>query len=145
MSGLSGKTRYWKRAAVLTLVALPFSAPAAFAEPLDKESCTRLSAESKGLLTKDMRAALEHGPDWVKRNLNPDAIEKVRHFLSVEEQIQFRCRGGGVDKAAVEKASGVPMPDRNPGRTTSARGAAGPSQALADSVKTPPGKAKATR
>ena len=55
--------------------------------------------ERKKLLTRDMQAALEHGPDWVKDHLNDEEIDRVRHFLSVEEQIKFRCRGGGVAKA----------------------------------------------
>ena len=43
---------------MLTLVALPIWRAEASAEPLDKESCTRLSAEEQAaLLTKDMRAA----------------------------------------------------------------------------------------
>ena len=144
MTGRAGKAVSLKHVAVLTALALPIGGPASLAEPLDKESCAKLAVESAELLTKDMKAALEHGPDWVKRNLNPDAIEKVRHFLSVEEQIQFRCRGGGVDKPSLEKAS-IPLPDRNPGRGSAIDSAPKPSQAVADSVKTPPGKAKATR
>ena len=145
MTGGAATTLSLKRVTVVAMLALPLGAPLSLAEPLDKESCAKLSVESKELLTKDMRAALEHGPDWVKRNLNPEAIEKVRHFLSVEEQIQFRCRGGGVDKATLQKASTIPMPDRNPSRSSAIDSGAKPSQALADSDKTPPGEAKATR
>ena len=145
MTGRVGKAPSFKQVTVLAIFALLFVAQASRAEPLDKESCAKLLIESKELLNKDMKAALEHGPDWVKRNLNPEAIEKVRHFLSVEEQLQFRCRGGGVDKASLEKASTVPLPDRNPGRSSAIDSDVKPSQALADSAKTPPGKAKATR
>jgi hypothetical protein len=130
----------------------------AIAEPLDKESCANLQIERKKLLTRDMQAALDQGPDWVKDHLNDEAIERVRHFLSVEEQIQFRCRGGGVakvpakstdaapEKAATvpENAATVPLPDRKP--TMPAESGDGkPSQAVADSDKTPPGKSRATR
>jgi hypothetical protein len=131
----------------------------AIAEPLDKESCANLQIERKQLLTRDMQAALEQGPDWVKDHLNEAAIERVRHFLSVEEQIQFRCRGGGVakvpakstdpapEKAATvpENAATVPLPDRKPTMPAAESGDGKPSQAVADSDKTPPGKSKATR
>jgi hypothetical protein len=126
----------------------------ALAAPLDKESCAKLQGERKQLLTPEMQAALERGPDWVKKNLDEKKIERVRQFLSVEEQIQFRCRGGGVDKKEIEaNAAGasptgpstVPLPDRNPNRPSQAKSDSKPSQALADSDKTPPGKAKATR
>ena len=131
----------------------------AIAEPLDKESCANLQIERKQLLTRDMQAALDQGPDWVKDHLNDEAIERVRHFLSVEEQIQFRCRGGGVAKvpakstdAAPEKAATVPenaptvpLPDRKPTMPAAESGDGKPSQAVADSDKTPPGKSKATR
>ena len=135
----------------LTLVALPLVAAAAVAEPLDKNSCANLQVERSKLLTRDMQAALDQGPDWVKTHLNDAEIEKVRRFLSVEEQIQFRCRGGGVAKApeksteaSREVAPTVPLPDRKP--TPAAEGDEGKSsQAVADSDKTPPGKSKATR
>ena len=146
------------------LAGLVFSAAllagaAAMAEPLDKESCANLQIERKKLLTRDMQAALEQGPDWVKNHLNDEAIGRVRHFLSVEEQIQFRCRGGGVAKVpakstdaapdsaatAPENAATVPLPDRKPTTPAAESGDGKPSQAVADSDKTPPGKSKATR
>jgi hypothetical protein len=124
----------------------------AIAEPLDKEACANLQIERKKLLTRDMQAALDQGPDWVKDHLNDEAIGRVRHFLSVEEQIQFRCRGGGVAKvpakstdAPPENAATVPLPDRKPTMPAADSGDGKPSQAVADSDKTPPGKSKATR
>jgi hypothetical protein len=141
--------------AVLLSVAGPFAGTiaVAIAEPLDKESCANLQVERKKLLTREMQAALEHGPDWVKDHLDDESIGKVRRFLSVEEQIVFRCRGGGVAKVPAkatetppENAGAVPLPDRNPTRPAAAQSDDGkPSQAVADSDKTPPGKPKATR
>ena len=125
---------------------------ACLAEPLDKESCANLQSQRKQLLNRDMQAALDQGPDWVKNHLNDEAIDRVRHFLSVEEQIQFRCRGGGVAKvpakstgATPEDAASVPLPDRKPTSPAAESGDGKPSQAVADSDKTPPGKSKATR
>jgi hypothetical protein len=143
---------------VLLSVAGPFAGTVAvaIAEPLDKESCANLQIERKKLLTREMQAALEHGADWVKDHLDDESIGKVRRFLSVEEQIVFRCRGGGVPKvpakatetppAEGKDTATVPLPDRNPTRPAAAQSDDGkPSQAVADSDKTPPGKSKATR
>ena len=117
------------------------------AEPLDKESCADLQAERKQLLTNDMQAALEQGPDWVKTHLNEAEINQVRRFLTIEEKIQFRCRGGGVSKAEASAPipGFVPLPDRKPAPPSSTMPAASPSQALADSDKTTPARTKATR
>jgi hypothetical protein len=138
--------------AVLISVVAPFACAVAMAEPLDKESCANLQVERKKLFNRDMQAALDQGPDWVKGHLNDEAIEKVRRFLSVDEQIQFRCRSGGVAKpaekstdAASRNAATVPLPDRKPTTPAAAGDDGKPSQAVADSDKTPPGKSKATR
>jgi hypothetical protein len=139
----------------------------AAAEPLDKEACANLQLERKKLLTRDMQAALDKGPDWVKDHLNDEEIEQVRAFLAVEEKIEFRCRGGGVAKPTVPAttAGGVPLPDRNPNRPPtvtadtepspavgdsdkpgpSTAPETGPSQTVADSDKTAPSKTKTTR
>jgi hypothetical protein len=124
------------------------AAGGARAEPLDKDSCASLQAQRKTLLTKDMQAALDQGPDWVKRHLNEAEIDRVRDFLKVEEKIEFRCRGGGVAKAKVSPpspASEMPLPDRKPTPPASNSPATGSSQALADSDKTAPAKSRATR
>jgi hypothetical protein len=157
----------------VALVAVSAAVPlglAARAEPLDKESCRQLESDRKRLLTREMQVALERGPDWVKDHLNTGEIEKVREFLSVEEMIEFRCRGGGVDKNALSPnvdSSTPPLPDRKPTPPPSAIAADDPdhpsppdrkpisppaatadanaSQTVADSDKTAPSKAKATR
>lgn len=147
---------------VLRVIAVAFLAASsaapfgvgAHAEPLEKDACRNLQLEQKKLLTPQMQAALERGPDWVKDHLNDQEIERVRDFLRVEEMIEFRCRGGGVAKptvtpaaapAAPVSAEGVPLPDRNPNREATATVDAKPSQTVADSDKTPPSNAKATR
>ncbi|HEX5932489.1 MAG TPA: hypothetical protein VFY74_12205 [Methyloceanibacter sp.] len=143
------------------------------AEPLDREACLELERQRSKLLTREMKAALERGPDWVKDHLDTGEIEKVREFLSVEEMIQFRCRGGGRVKQTATPGSGeavplpdrkpdppqgtddagtvaagsadMPLPDRKPGSATPAMGDVEPSQALVDSDKTAPSKTEAAR
>ena len=143
---------------------------AAFAEPLDKDICLKLQGDHKMLLTREMQAALDHGPDWVKNHLDSGEIEKVREFLAIEEQIEFRCRDGGAVAKALQNmaknpdnvslpdrkptapqstvatgADGTPVPDRNPTAAQSTTADAKPSQTVADSDKTTPSKTKATR
>jgi len=134
----------------------------ALSEPLDKESCTRLKGEHAKLLTPQMKKALARGPDWVKDHLDTGDIERVREFLSVEAMIEFRCRGGGVDKLVLtnvplpdrkpelppsEVATAepeIPLPVRKPGSEASVA-ADEPSQTVAGSAKTAPEKTKATQ
>ena len=129
--------------AMLLAAAAPLAAPDLSAEPLDKESCAKLDADRKALFDKEMQEALERGPDWVKGNLAAEKIERVRQFLEVEEQIQFRCRKDGLPRGAGVKA--MEMPDRNPVRLEAEKKAPKSSQAVADSDKTRADKAKATR
>jgi hypothetical protein len=118
---------------------------AVLAEPLDKESCANLQSERKQLLNRDMQAALDQGPDWVKSHLSEPEIDRVRKFLAIEEQIEFRCRGGGITKAkAGPLPCEMPLPDRKP-TPPSQDAQTNASQALADSDKTAPSKPKATR
>lgn len=106
------------------------AAVGAMAEPLDKAACLNLQLAQKRLLTREMQAALDQGPDWVKNHLETAEIEKVREFLEIEEMIKFRCRGGGVPKPTVNAATNatttpgdadaVPLPDRKPALPPSA-------------------------
>ncbi len=138
--------------AVVLLVSSPIAVLGmrAVAEPLDKASCANLANERKKLLTPSMQAALDRGPDWVKDHLNDEELNKVREFLDVEAKIAFQCRGGGVDKKLTAAPSPadpapVPLPDRKPVLDPADTPNGGPSQTVADSDKTAPSKAKATR
>ena len=98
--------------ALLTACAAAALSTAAHAEPLDSAACKTLRAEQRSLLTSKLKAALSRGPDWVKENLhNTDEIEKVRHYLLVEEKAAFRCRTDGV---RVPKPKPMELPDRKP-------------------------------
>jgi hypothetical protein len=130
--------------ALLCAGSIPALSVCARAEPLDKDSCRQLQDEKKALLTPNMQSALDHGPDWVKDNLDPVALDKVRRFLMVEEKIVFRCRNGGVDRPK-STDDGIPFPDRNPSRPPQIQAEAKPSQTVADSDKTATGRAKATQ
>ena len=99
-------------AAVLFAFSLAAPAYAAYAEPLEREQCDALKVQIKTLLTPTVGAALQRGPDWVKDHLHDkDMIEQVRQYLSVEEQIAFRCRTDGV---RIPKPEPPSLPDRKP-------------------------------
>jgi hypothetical protein len=83
----------------------------ASADPFDKEGCAKLQAEQKKLLTREVQAALLQGPDWVKKHLDPEKIEQVRQYLTVEESVMFRCRPGGIK---IVYPPPPPLPDRKP-------------------------------
>ena len=156
--------------AACVVTSLSVSAPAA---PFDKEACDKLKVEEKKLLTREVQEALSRGPDWVKAHLDPEKIEQVRQYLTVEESVMFRCRTGGIK---IVLPLPPPLPDRKPAvpmvsastaaipPTTPAAIATAntgtplpdrkpvldaatetkPSQALADSDKTAPSETKAT-
>ena len=101
-----------------------------------------------------MQAALERGPDWVKDHLNDQEIEQVSGISWKSRKCSSSAavpawpslsRRNHRHRAAPVSAEGVPLPDRNPNREATAAVDAKPSQTLADSDKTPPSKAKATR
>ena len=98
--------------ALSALCAVALLSAGATAEPLDREACKTLKAERKSLLTRELKAALARGPDWVKENLHStDEIEKVRQYLLVEEKAAFRCRTDGV---RIPKPKPMELPDRKP-------------------------------
>lgn len=103
-------------------------------KPLDKETCASLKIERSKLLTKEMKKALEQGPDWVKDHLDKEKIEHIRHFLKVEEQFVFRCRGGGVAKP---KVAAMPLPDRKPSVPLTASSEAKATETVALPVRKP--------
>jgi hypothetical protein len=83
----------------------------ATADPYDKEACAKLQVEQKKLLTRDVQEALNQGPDWVKKHLDPEKIEQVRQYLTVEESVMFRCRPGAIK---IVYPPPPPLPDRKP-------------------------------
>jgi hypothetical protein len=98
--------------ALLASCAATLPRAGALAEPLDRAECKSLEAERRSLWNKDIQAALERGPDWVKDHLHSaEQIEKVREYLLLEEKTKFRCRTDGV---VVPKPKPVPLPDRKP-------------------------------
>lgn len=66
----------------------------ASARPLDRESCNALAAERGKLASKHgIEKAIIKGPDWTRAKMPAGTLDRVRRYLTVEEQLRFRCRG----------------------------------------------------
>ncbi|XSG82434.1 MAG: hypothetical protein ACPW61_01240 [Methyloligella sp. ZOD6] len=89
----------------------------ASALPLDKETCEQLKAEHDEKLTPEIKDALDHGPDWVKANLDTAKLNRVREYLVLEERLEFQCRKGRYIKKYWDI---VPLPVRRPNPPTPA-------------------------
>lgn len=61
------------------------------ATPLDKESCDKLKAEKQSLTTLGVEKDMAKGPEWAKSNMKPAQLDLVKRYITVEEQIKFRC------------------------------------------------------
>ena len=136
------------------------------AEPLDKESCLKLQGERRKLLTREMQAALDHGPDWVKDHLDDPGDRESAGVPGRrgDDQVPLprrrrdranrrnadrtfrRCRTASPPRrrARLPTAPDTQLPDRNPNPRLR-RPLSQPSQTVADSDKTAPSKTKATR
>ncbi len=91
------------------------------AAPLDAEECGRLAEEHKVLVGAGIEAQLEKGPDWARDNLDEAQLDRIKQFLAIEEQLQFRCPLIRHVKAATpKKGPGIPLPLRNPDRVAKA-------------------------
>jgi hypothetical protein len=75
--------------ALLTAFALrPVPANAA---PLEKAECEKLKAEKKSLVVLGVEKNMAKGPEWVKANLEASQLDLIKRYLTVDEQLKFRC------------------------------------------------------
>jgi len=61
------------------------------AEPLDKEACDRLQAEKQALVVLGVDKEFAKGPDWAKANLGLPELNLLKRFMTLDEQLKFRC------------------------------------------------------
>ncbi|MEJ2117988.1 MAG: hypothetical protein P8Y36_08835 [Alphaproteobacteria bacterium] len=82
------------RACIACLIcgaALAGSAVELQAKPLDKEACKKLQSEKKSLITKGIPKQMARGALWAKANLSSSQLGLIKHYLTVDEQLKFRC------------------------------------------------------
>lgn len=80
-----------KMLAVGAAASLLVSNPAVRAAPLDEQTCAQLKDEQAQLVKAGTKADLDRGADWAKTNLTPDRLRQIERYITVEEQILFRC------------------------------------------------------
>ena len=112
---LCSQRRLCRGAAVLSLLLLAATTPAS-AGMLDADSCRRFKSEYDALATSGIREIMSKGPDWAKTNLAKDRMEQVRRYLSLEEDVRFRCPLGKArpELEAAESEAGATTDDTAP-------------------------------
>ena len=70
------------------MLATPFGLAA---EPLDKDACGKLQAERASLIVLGVDKEFAKGADWAKANLNQADLDQLRRYLTIDEQLKFRC------------------------------------------------------
>ena len=111
-------------AAVSALAILAVPAGLA-AEPLDKEACSKLQAEKQTLVVLGVDKEFAKGPEWAKANLQQAELDLLKRYLTLDEQLKFRCGmavvnlqipdetpDGDDDDDAAPGAARVPLPER---------------------------------
>jgi LAS superfamily LD-carboxypeptidase LdcB len=82
------------RACIVSLIcgaAIAGSAVELQAEPLDKEACKKLQTEKKSLVASGIVKQMAKGALWAKKNMSSAQLELVKRYITVDEQLQFRC------------------------------------------------------
>jgi hypothetical protein len=104
---------------ILGAAALPLSASA---DPLDKDACGKLQSEKQALVVLGVDKEFAKGPEWAKANLAQAELNLLKRYLTIEEQLKFRCGMAvvnltippdedGPDEVAAPTAR-VPLPER---------------------------------
>ena len=77
--------------AMLFLIALATCIPKTLADAPGIEACKKLQLEKTTMESQGILADLEKGPQWAKANLPANRVKAILKYLSIYEQVQFRC------------------------------------------------------
>lgn len=58
---------------------------------LSPETCSTLRTQSAAMEAAGIRRELEKGAAWARQNLSQERIKQVMSYISLTEQILFRC------------------------------------------------------
>jgi hypothetical protein len=135
--------------------------PAVRAAPLDEQACAQLKDEQAQLVKAGTKADLDRGAEWARTNLTTDRLRLIERYITVEEQILFRCpqpkpprqtasegstektgrpkHKGSTETQAAEAADGAPQSSKpDPARTSGAKTDPKPSQTTAKAAAPKP-------
>lgn len=77
--------------AALAMLSLSVAAKRSMAEPLPKEQCEQLKIEQEALTAAGVRDQLQRGAEWGKAHLTAAELQRVQRYITLEEQLSFRC------------------------------------------------------
>jgi hypothetical protein len=83
-----GRHRTAGVALLFGMLAAPFGLAA---EPLDKDACGKLQAEKASLIVLGVDKEFSKGADWAKANLPQAELDQLKRYLTIDEQLKFRC------------------------------------------------------
>jgi len=83
---------------ILSSLVLP-----SYAEPLEKWDCKTFEEERIRLEKAGIKNKMSRGAQWAQENLDPSALEQIRQFIIVSEQLKFRCPTKSLDVAKNKK------------------------------------------
>lgn len=81
-------------ATVVSIAGLAAGASQVVAGSLDAKTCRVLLNEKQALDAAGVGAHLERGPQWAQANLDAAGIQRIKQYITLEEQILFRCPTG---------------------------------------------------
>jgi hypothetical protein len=98
--------------AIFTAIVLASASTPGRAGILDAESCRRHKSEYDTLGASGIREMMAKGPEWAKANLTKERMEQVRRYLTLEEDVRFRCPLGKArpELEAAENEAGATTP-----------------------------------
>lgn len=123
-------------AAACAVLALVFPA---FAAPLDKNACAKLTQDIQNMKMLDVDKMMEKGPAWAASHLSPADLSLVRQYIDLDEQLKFRC---SAPSSLVHHLKHLDEEDEEGGQGKQAESAGGKNQA-GDGPESAPKKHKA--
>ena len=61
------------------------------AEPLEKWDCKSLTDEQLRMEKTGVKDKILRGAQWAQDNLDPSALDQIKQYLVISEQLKFRC------------------------------------------------------
>lgn len=112
-----------------TVLAFVIAPSIAQAERLPEAQCKAFQSEKQKLIRDGILIQMAKGPQWAKQHLKPEELNKIKRYISVTEQVLFRCtgapeaeqkivtlklRGQKRKKPKSARTASLPLPSRKP-------------------------------
>ena len=55
-------------------------------------NCKTLRAQRNALVVLGVKQNMKQGPSWAKQNLPEPEIYLIRHYMTIDEKVRFRCK-----------------------------------------------------